>query len=453
MKKNFSNYSKTPKNLSSIFNIKKNPEISPIKEKKYIKFKVNGLKQQISYNEYQYIKSLDKKKLLSVRDNIKYKIKINENDYENKLTIYKPKIMNRISSEREKELRTTIYHMSDALQNRKKDLKKESEELYYEILKNIKLIFNKIIGDLDGKINDTKKRLNLRIEDCNYHFEKNLKSKIEEQEIILLNLHRFTHEMKKVKYNYEIIVKKVHDCIEKNFELENKIKIEINKQNQLNVLMKEYKNRMNKMIKIINKFKKNKNSLNNKQIKIEYLSNSYSNNKIHKRNHTSTDVLKIFNKNNDILNTDFTYFNNNVNRNKFNSNSYRSNSNNKIKNNNEIIINNFKYQDELFSSKLLEKKNRYYKFKKHFYQSLLYNEIPNNKIYNILLNLIEIKTNEFNSKNNIKNNNMNIIPFHSKYFRNEFMEMFFKNKELLNAINIGEKSHLNKIFNKRLFSK
>jgi hypothetical protein len=33
--------------------------------------------------------------------------------------------MNKISSAREEELRTTIYHMSNALQNRKKDLKKE----------------------------------------------------------------------------------------------------------------------------------------------------------------------------------------------------------------------------------------------------------------------------------------------------------------------------------------
>ena len=134
MKKNYSNYSKTPKNLNSIFTIKTEAQISPIK-KKYIKFKINGLKQQISYNEFQYIKSLDKKKLLSERDNIKYKIKANENEYENNLIIYKPKIMNKISSAREEELRTTIYHMSNALQNRKKDLKKESEELYLEILK------------------------------------------------------------------------------------------------------------------------------------------------------------------------------------------------------------------------------------------------------------------------------------------------------------------------------
>ena len=449
MKKNYSNYSKTPKNLNSIFTIKTEAQISPI-EKKYIKFKINGLKQQISYNEFQYIKSLDKKKLLSERDNIKYKIKATENEYENNLIIYKPKIMNKISSAREEELRTTIYHMSNALQNRKKDLKKESEELYLEILKNIKKIFYKIVDDLNLKIKDTKKSLNLRIEDCNYHFQKNLKSKIDEQEIILLNLHRFTHEMKKVKNNYEIIVKKVHDCTEKNFELENKIKIEINKQNQLNVLMKEYKIRMNKMIKNINKMKNNKNSLNNKQI--ENLNNSYSNKKIHKRNHTSGDIFNTFNKNSYILKTDFTNSNNILNINKLNSNSYRSNSNNKIKNTNEIL-NNFNCQDKLFSIKLMEKKIKYFKFKKHFYQSLLYYEIPNNKIYNTLLNLIEIKKNEFNSINNIKNNNMNIIPVQSKFFRNDFMELLFKNKDLLNAINKGEKSYINKVFNKRLFSK
>ena len=214
--------------------------------------------------------------------------------------------------------------------------------------------------------------------------------------------------------------------------------------------MKEYKIRMNKMIKNINKMKNNKNSLNNKQI--ENLNNSYSNKKIHKRNHTSGDIFNTFNKNSYILKTDFTNSNKILNINKLNSNSYRSNSNNKIKNTN-VILNNFNCQDKLFSIKLMEKKIKYFKFKKHFYQSLLYYEIPNNKIYNTLLNLIEIKKNEFNSINNIKNNNMNIIPVQSKFFRNDFMELLFKNKDLLNAINKGEKSYINEVFNKRLFSK
>ena len=115
------------------------------------KIKIKGLNQEVSLNQFKKIKALDKKKLIAERDNYKSQIKALEKEYNNLKVVYDPTIMKRIGQNRENELRTAIYHISKQLHNKNRVLKEDTNELYFQLLENIKQIYDKILEEINDK--------------------------------------------------------------------------------------------------------------------------------------------------------------------------------------------------------------------------------------------------------------------------------------------------------------
>ena len=59
-------------------------------KKRYITLKIKDYKKQVSFGEFQRIKALDKKKLISTRDANKAKIKDTDIQYKNNKIVYEP---------------------------------------------------------------------------------------------------------------------------------------------------------------------------------------------------------------------------------------------------------------------------------------------------------------------------------------------------------------------------
>ena len=74
------------------------------RKKRYIKLQVKGYTKKISYNEFQKIKALDKKKLINTRDTLKNRIKIKFIDSTQRMILLKLKRQNMIKL-------TEIYKM------------------------------------------------------------------------------------------------------------------------------------------------------------------------------------------------------------------------------------------------------------------------------------------------------------------------------------------------------
>ena len=246
-------------------------------KKRYITLKIKDYKKQVSFAEFQRVKALDKKKLISTRDATKNKIKETDNQYKNNQIVYEPEIMNKIALLREKELRTTIYHMSKALQSKSKSLEEETMKLYEEILLNIKKIFEKVSKEIEEKKLEILQRIQIRLNECDNRQRKLLEKKIAEQETILRNLHTFTYEMQRVRENYGIIRNKISNLSEKNFELEQRIKVEDQKYDKIYSLLREYKVRINNMAHTIDNYKKEEkenekvNIINHKEFEPKFL--------------------------------------------------------------------------------------------------------------------------------------------------------------------------------------
>ena len=147
-------------------------------KKRYITLKIKDYKKQVSFAEFQRVKALDKKKLISTRDATKNKIKETDNQYKNNQIVYEPEIMNKIALLREKELRTTIYHMSKALQSKSKSLEEETMKLYEEILLNIKKIFEKVSKEIEEKKLEILQRIQIRLNECDNRQRKLLEKKL-----------------------------------------------------------------------------------------------------------------------------------------------------------------------------------------------------------------------------------------------------------------------------------
>ena len=428
------------------------------RKKRYIKLQVKGYTKKISYNEFQKIKALDKKKLINTRDTLKNRIKVKEIEYFNNKTVYDPKIMDKIAEKREIELRTTIFHMSNALHNRHKNLKEESQILYQEVLKNIKIIYEKVLNDILEKKNNIRQRINLRLIDCDYRQKKLLDEKIQEQEMILRNLHSFTYEMQRVKENYEILRNKIDNINDKIFDLEQKIRLEINRYNQINSLLKEYKVRINNMVKAINRFrerekqnlenekiKNKKNNISNLRIKTA-LETEYTYPKNSKRNSSAFPQLTTTNE---FKTTE------NINEDDFDNEEFN------INNNDFEQINKMKKRlnSAQNSAFILNKRLNKINTKTLYYNNLIHSQIPDNKIYKVIKRILDSKRNNKKYKivsginNNLLNENMKNLPIQNKEFRKEFMKSLFEDRELLSVLNEKEDDYLNRPFTKYLFQK
>ena len=95
----------------------------------------------------------------------------------------------------------------------------------------------------------------------------------------------------------------------------------------------------------------------------------------------------------------------------------------------------------------------------NFYENLNYQEIPDNKLYNCLIKIIELIKNSNDYKivsgvnNTLLSNNMKILPLQNKEFRKDFMDKLFNDYELLSAFEEVENKFVDKHFNKLLFEK
>lgn len=428
------------------------------RKKRYIKLQVKGYTKKISYNEFQKIKALDKKKLINTRDTLKNRIKIKELEFFNNKTVYDPKIMDKISEKREIELRTTIFHMSNALHNRHKNLKEESQILYSEVLKNIKIIYEKVLNDILEKKNNIRQRINLRLIDCDYRQKKLLDEKIQEQEMILRNLHSFTYEMQRVKENYEILRNKIDNINDKIFDLEQKIRLEINRYNQINSLLKEYKVRINNMVKAINRFReREKQNLENEKISNE--KNNISNLRIKTALETEYTYPKNSKRNSSafpqLTTTNEFKTTENINEDDFDNEEFNINNNNFDQINKMKKRLNSAQNSALILNKRLNKINT----KTLYYNNLIHSQIPDNKIYKVIKRILDSKRNNKKYKivsginNNLLNENMKNLPIQNKEFRKEFMKSLFEDRELLSVLNEKEDDYLNRPFTKYLFQK
>ena len=400
-------------------------------KKRYITLKIKDYKKQVSFGEFQRIKALDKKKLISTRDATKAKIKDTETQYKNNKIVYEPEIMNKIAVLREKELRTTIYHMSKALQSKSKSLEEETMKLYEEILLNIKKIFEKVSKEIEEKKLEILQRIQIRLNECDNRQRKLLEKKIAEQETILRNLHTFTYEMQRVRENYGIIKNKISNLSERNFELEQRIKLEDQKYDKIYSLLREYKVRINNIAHTIEKYKKEEKGEKEEKEENEKVEDIQKENKLELKN------LILNNIETEYTNNKVTTTNNN-NKNK----SLRPNS---VK--------------ESMAFNLMNKSIKQFNNKINFYENLNYQEIPDNKLYNCLIKIIDTMKNSKDYKivsgvnNTLLSNNMKILPLQNKEFRKDFMDKLFNNYELLQAFEEGETEFVNKPFNKHLFDK
>ena len=400
-------------------------------KKRYITLKIKDYKKQVSFGEFQRIKALDKKKLISTRDATKAKIKDTETQYKNNKIVYEPEIMNKIAVLREKELRTTIYHMSKALQSKSQNLEEETLKLYEEILINIKKIFEKVSKEIEEKKIEILQRIQIRLNECDNRQRKLLEKKIAEQETILRNLHTFTYEMQRVRENYGIIKNKISNLSEKNFELEQRIKLEDQKYDKIYSLLREYKVRINNIAHTIEKYKKEEKGEKEEKEENEKVEDIQKENKLELKN------LILNNIETEYTNNKVTTTNNN-NKNK----SLRPNS---VK--------------ESMAFNLMNKSIKQFNNKINFYENLNYQEIPDNKLYNCLIKIIDTMKNSKDYKivsgvnNTLLSNNMKILPLQNKEFRKDFMDKLFNNYELLQAFEEGETEFVNKPFNKHLFDK
>ena len=234
--------------------------------------------------------------------------------------------------------------------------------------------------------------------------------------------------MQRVRENYGIIKNKISNLSERNFELEQRIKLEDQKYDKIYSLLREYKVRINNIAHTIEKYKKEEKGEKEENEKVE---------DIQKEN-------KLELKNLILNNIETEYTNNKV---------TTTNNNNKNK---SLRPNSVK---ESMAFNLMNKSIKQFNNKINFYENLNYQEIPDNKLYNCLIKIIDTMKNSKDYKivsgvnNTLLSNNMKILPLQNKEFRKDFMDKLFNNYELLQAFEEGETEFVNKPFNKHLFDK
>ena len=232
----------------------------------------------------------------------------------------------------------------------------------------------------------------------------------------------------KFKRSHGIIKNKISNLSEKNFELEQRIKLEDQKYDKIYSLLREYKVRINNIAHTIEKYKKEEKNEKEENEKVEDIQKE---NKLELKNLITNNIETEY-TNNKVTTT------NNNNKNK----SLRPNS---VK--------------ESMAFNLMNKSIKQFNNKINFYENLNYQEIPDNNLYNCLIKIIDTMKNSKDYKivsevnNTLLSNNMKILPLQNKEFRKDFMDKLFNNYELLQAFEEGETEFVNKPFNKHLFDK
>ena len=456
-------------------------------KEKYIKLRYHGKEKKIKFDEFMQVKGLDMQKLQASKDSMVQMMKRKIEFHKNQNEVYNMNILNKISIERENELRNTVISLQKEIRRQRKRSKEELEFLFKNVLNEIKNIYEKTSNEIDQRKSDLMDRIMLSIANCDYKQAQLLEIKIKEQEELFRHLHMFTFEMQQVRDNFEDSVKKIKLLTENNYELKKNIFQEKLKFQHITSLMKEFKIRTNYMVNKINNYKTETHILekiNKNKTKKNIYIDINNNNKIKNKDRPLSSIF-----NNKITNTTLgtnysqnnTNFNleNNLKNSKINEENVFYNKTereeHKIKDlklfpiNNEVISMTEGNIDGIKRKRNYEK-NIIYVLKKdiEIWNNKIINiinkykeSIPDNQIYHALTEIVEILRQDKNNKffgeynniitSNIINSSMLALPVQNKQFRKVFLDLLFRNKDIFDAIKNGQKNDEDKFFNKNLF--
>ena len=469
----------TPSLLRSLKSKKSEENENSNQKEKYIKLRYHGKEKKVKFDDFMQVKGLDLQKLQATKDSMVQMMKRKIEFHKNQNEVYNMNILNRISIDRENELRNAVFSLQKEIRRKRQRSREELENLYRHVLKEIKNIYEKTSKEIDQRKSDLMDRIMLSIANCDYKQAQLLDLKIKEQEELFRHLHMFTFEMQQVRDNFENSLKKIKLLSESNYELKKNIYQEKLKFQHITSLMKEFKIRTNFMANKINNYKTSTHFLKsiNKNKPQKKLSLDINNN--NKIRPFSSNYIKntTLGTNYSQNNTNNNYENNLINQKIFEDNylNYKTEReeekgkdlklsviNNEINTMTEGNIDNIKrkrnYEKNIID--VLKKDIERWNSKKINIINKYEETMPDNQIYFSLTKIVESLREDKNNKffaqyNNINhkiiNNSMMALPVQNKQFRNIFLDLLFRNKDIFEAIRNGQKNDEDKYFNKNLF--
>ena len=464
-------------------------------KEKYIKLRYRGKEKKIRFDEFMMVKGLDKQKLQASKDSMIQMMKRKIEFYKTQDEVYNMDILNRISLDREKELRNAVFSLQKEIRRKRQRSKEELESLYKSVLTEIQNIYDKTTAEIDQRKSDLMDRIMLSIANCDYKQAQLLEMKIKEQEELFRNLHMFTFEMQQVRDNFENSLKKIQILSDNNYDLKKSIFQEKLKFQHITSLMKEFKMRTNFMANKINNYKatthliENNNNNNEKRINWSSKKRTYidasANNNLNKRPFSSAYT----NNKARTLTFGTNYIQNNTNPRMFSENNLKRSSKLEIADDSKILFNKTDREEEKRKDlklsvlnneiismtegnianikrkanyekniiNVLQKDIEIWKNKIVNIANKYKDNIPDNEIYFALTKIVEAlrldKSNKFfgQNNNNVINTSMMALPVQNKQFRKIFLDLLFRNKDIFEAIRTGQKNDVDKYFNKNLF--
>ena len=101
--------------------IKKKEKV--IDKEKYIKLRYHGKEKRVKFEEFMYVKNLDKQKLQATKDSMIQMMKRKIEFHKNQNEVYNMNILNKIAVEREDELRNTVYNLQNEIRKKRRRCK------------------------------------------------------------------------------------------------------------------------------------------------------------------------------------------------------------------------------------------------------------------------------------------------------------------------------------------
>ena len=445
-------------------------------KEKMIKLRYHGVEKRVPFDEFMMVKNLDKQKLQANKDSMIQVMKRKIEFYKHQDDVYDMEILNKISSERENELRYAILDLQKEMRRKRDRSKEEMQNLYTNLLIGIKKLNENVSNEIDQRKSELMDRIMLSLANCDYKQALLLEAKLKEQEELFRHLHMFTFEMQQIRDNFEDSVKQISSLTESNFELRKKIFQEKLKLEHIIVLMKEYKSRIKNMVDRINKYKdtnrnynfsKNISNLTESGFINNFDKNIFKNN-IKKRGRSANNKLFIdTNSNSIMLNTATTSSNINTNSNFHLKISKINKLNEEVKGEKQEEINydliGIKTERENINDtcdkiiSVLKKNIIIWSNKKKMIENKKKDIIPDNVLYDAITSIVEKLRNDEGNKevgginNRIISNSMRALPVQNKQFRKIFLDLLFRNNNIFEAIKYGQKEEIEKYFNKNLF--
>ena len=256
---------KSKSTLNTPFNFRsfKSQNSNSSTKDRFIKLKSRGKDKKIPYDLFMQVKGLDLQKLKASKDSMVQMMKRKIEFHKNQNEVYNMDILNKLSIDRENELRNAVISLQKEMRRKRKRSREELDFLYKNVLDEIKNIYEKTSNEIDQRKSDLMDRIMLSIANCDYKQAQLLEMKIKEQEELFRHLHMFTFEMQQVRDNFEDSLRKIKMLNESNYELKKMIFQEKLKFQHITSLMKEFKIRTTFMANKINNYRTNTHVLEN----------------------------------------------------------------------------------------------------------------------------------------------------------------------------------------------